>query len=85
MLDIKLIRQNPEMVKESLTNRHTEINLDALLELDAKRRTLILEGDELKAKRNQFSQLMAKERGGTEEQKLEVRQMGERIKILTLR
>jgi seryl-tRNA synthetase len=82
MLDIKIIRQNPEIVKNSLLNRRTEVDLDGLLDLDAKRRSMIQEGDELKAKRNQFSEQMSKNRGGSPEQKLEIRQIGERIKAI---
>ena len=82
MLDIKIIRQNPEMVRNSLSKRGTEVDLDGLLELDTKRRSMIQEGDDLKSKRNQFSEQMSKNRGGSPEQKQEIRQIGERIKVI---
>jgi seryl-tRNA synthetase len=55
MLDIKLIRENPEFVKQGIENKNEINRVDEILELDRKRRELIIEGDELKAKRNQVS------------------------------
>jgi seryl-tRNA synthetase len=61
MLDIKLIRENPEYVKEKLAlrgNLHTLV--DNILELDKKRRELIQEGERLKSVRNSVSQEIAR-------------------------
>jgi seryl-tRNA synthetase len=55
MLDIKLIRENPEFVKQGLANKNEPNKVDTILELDQKRRELILKTDELKNKRNQAS------------------------------
>lgn len=55
MLDIKLIRENPELVKQGLLNKNAANVIDEILKLDEGRRTLILKSDELKAKRNQVS------------------------------
>ncbi|UOD33713.1 serine--tRNA ligase [Deferribacteraceae bacterium V6Fe1] len=55
MLDLKLITSNPEFVKESLKRRNTEIDIDAILELDEKRRNLIKNVEELKKLRNDTS------------------------------
>lgn len=55
MLDLKLITNNPEFVKESLKKRNTEIDIDAILELDEKRRNLIKNVEELKKLRNDTS------------------------------
>ncbi len=55
MLDIKLIRDNPELVKRGIENKNEINRVDEILELDKKRRELIIQGDELKAKRNQVS------------------------------
>lgn len=60
MLDIKLIRSNPEKVKEALEKRKEKINLDEILELDQKRRELLLEADALKEKRNTVSEEIGK-------------------------
>jgi seryl-tRNA synthetase len=52
MLDIKFIRENKDLVKESLKNRKLDINIDELILNDEERRKLLVEVEELKAKRN---------------------------------
>ena len=58
MIDINLIRTNPELVKENIRKKfqdHKVPLVDKALELDAKRRALIAEGDTLRAARNTLS------------------------------
>ena len=55
MLDIKLIRENPEFVRQGLLNKNSKDIVDEILAIDEERRSLILKTDELKAKRNQAS------------------------------
>ncbi|MDO8548830.1 MAG: serine--tRNA ligase [Ignavibacteria bacterium] len=55
MLDLKLIRENPELVRQGIKNKNETDKLDDLLKLDEHRRELILKADELKHKRNQVS------------------------------
>ncbi len=55
MMDIKFIRENRELVKTGATAKGIEINLDEIISLDDKRKSLIQEGDALKTKRNQVS------------------------------
>lgn len=68
MVDIKLVRSNPDFVKEAVRKR--EMNLDAvideILEIDAKRRALSGENDGLKAKQNAASKQIPviKKQGG---------------------
>jgi seryl-tRNA synthetase len=52
MLDLKFIRENSSLVKESLKNRNTDFNLDNILDLDQKRRALIKELDDLRHNHN---------------------------------
>lgn len=52
MLDLKFIRENRDLVKESLKNRKLTIDIDELCALDEERRKLLSEVEELKAKRN---------------------------------
>ena len=59
MIDIKLIRENPEKVKECLKNRNIVLNIDGLLELDREHRQLIIEVDKLKNIRNLESEEIA--------------------------
>ncbi|HKJ82373.1 MAG TPA: serine--tRNA ligase [Ignavibacteriaceae bacterium] len=56
MLDLKFIRENPDIVKQGIENKNEKNRVDEILELDEKRRNLISKTDELKAKRNQVSQ-----------------------------
>lgn len=60
MLDLKFIRENVEIVRSGIHNKNEKDRLDELLELDAKRRALIQETDDLKSKRNKVSEEIAK-------------------------
>lgn len=53
MLDINYIRENIDSVKKAVLEKGTEVNIDQLLEVDAKRRELISQVDNLRAQRNQ--------------------------------
>src|SRR3990172_5700885 len=56
MLDIKLIREQAEIVRKALSDRQLEVNLvDSILELDRSRRDLLSEVEVLKAERNVVS------------------------------
>ena len=52
MLDIKFIRQNPDLVREAIKKRNYRFELDAFLELDEKRKSLQQKIEELSAKQN---------------------------------
>ena len=59
MLDIKFVRENPEIVKENIRKKFQDSKLplvDEVIELDAKIRELKLEGDKLRSERNASSQ-----------------------------
>ncbi len=58
MLDIKFIRENPELVKENIKKKFQNHKLplvDEVIELDAKRRAAIVEADTLRSSRNALS------------------------------
>ncbi|MGK9368886.1 serine--tRNA ligase [Melioribacter sp. Ez-97] len=55
MLDIKFIRENPDLVRKGLRDKGAADNVDQILELDEKRRKIIARNDELKALRNKVS------------------------------
>ena len=85
MLDIKIIRENPEKVNELLKRRNPELSIDGVLEIDAQRRKIQFEADELRAKRKNESQkigLMKKNGENTDTIQEEVRKLGEDIKAL---
>jgi len=55
MLDIKMIRENPENIRKMLKDRDVQFDLDLLLELDKKRREMIISTDNLRKKKNEMS------------------------------
>ena len=58
MIDINLIRNNPELVKENIKKKFQDEKLpmvDKVIDLDRKARALQQEGDDLRAKRNSYS------------------------------
>ncbi len=55
MLDLKLIRTEPERVRAAIASRGAEVDLDRLLDLDSERRELVAEVDGLKHQRNAVS------------------------------
>jgi seryl-tRNA synthetase len=55
MLDMKMIRENPENIRKMLKDRDVQFDLDSLLELDKKRREMIITTDELRKKKNEMS------------------------------
>ena len=55
MLDIKFIRQNPEVVKKAIKDKNVDLDLDKILALDARRRELIESSEALKAEQNKKS------------------------------
>ena len=55
MLDIKLIRTEPEKVKAALSRRKEEVDIDGLLELDKQRRELLYDAEQKKARQNTVS------------------------------
>ena len=55
MLDMKMIRENPENIRKMLKDRAVEFDLELLLQLDEKRRELIISTDRLRNKKNEMS------------------------------
>lgn len=83
MLDIKFIRDNPEIIKKAIKNRAYDVDIDLLLELDKKWRELKKENDDLRAKRNKISQEineLKKQNKNTERKIKEAREIPQNIK-----
>ncbi len=59
MLDIKLIRSQPEEVKKGLARKGDKVNIDRILELDELKRSHLLETETLKKNRNSESKKIA--------------------------
>ena len=58
MLDIKFVRENPELVKENIKKKFQDHKLplvDEVIELDARNRAAVSEASDLRAERNKLS------------------------------
>jgi seryl-tRNA synthetase len=83
VLDLRLIREQPDAVARALVDKGGGELIRDILGRDAERRRLIKEADDLKALRNRTSAELAKYRGSVpEELRAEMRRVGDRVKAL---
>ncbi len=85
MLDLNLIREQPDLIRTSLKNRQLDASpVDDILRLDEKRRLLLTEVEKLKAERNTVSKEIGKMKDAAEREKkiVSMREVGERISAL---
>ena len=82
MLSLQFIRQNPDLVRESLTKRGEVSGLDEVLRLDEERRRLIQEAESLRARKKQVSKEIGKMKEKPPELLAEMRDVGDSIKSL---
>lgn len=85
MLDINLIRTDPEGVRQKLLKRGADVDFSPLLEDDEARRGLIRRGEELKAERNRINKdvpRIKKEGGDVSALFEQMKQMGEEVKAI---
>ena len=83
MLDMKLIREQPEQVRAAAASKNEKCDLDAILTLDGRRREIIRSVERLKAERNQASaEIAAKKKAGqsADEAIAATRRLGDEIK-----
>ena len=93
MLDIKFVRENPELVKENIKKKFQDSKLllvDEVIALDAEYSAAITEGDGLRAQRNKLSKsigaLMAQgKKDEAEAVKKQVTEQADRLKELEMR
>lgn len=85
MLDIKLIRTEPEKVKKALARRKENVDIDALLALDTKKRETLFEVEQLKSKQNDVSKkIPAMKKAGEDTTAVfaEMKELSDEIKAL---
>jgi len=85
MLDIKFIRENPDVVRQGLLNKNSKDIVDEILSLDEERRSLIAKTEDLKSKKNQVSaQIPQMKKAGqdTSEVFAEMKKVGDEITLL---
>jgi seryl-tRNA synthetase len=80
MLDLKLIRENPDMVRNAVASRNDSAPIDDILKLDVDRRKILAESESLKARRNGVSKQISKMKEKPAELIAEMRQVGDQIK-----
>ncbi len=82
MLDIKLIRENPELVRQSLEKRGDIFALDNILEIDERYRNLLRQTEELRAKHNETSKQLGISKEKPPQLIAEMRELGEQVSSL---
>jgi len=81
MIDTKFITENPEKIKEGARKKHVKIELEKILELDKKRKDILQQIEELRAKQNKVSKEIPKAEN-KEELLKEMGEVKEEIKAL---
>ena len=82
MLDLDLIRRDPDLVRQALRSRGEELAVEAILDLDARRRERIHRADELRGQRNKASHEIGRSGQLPPEMLQEMRGVGQRISAL---
>lgn len=85
MLDLKLIREHPEKVKQAVKDKGFEADVDAVIRYDDERRSIIQQVEEMKARRNKTSEEIArlkKNKQNADALIAEMKDLGEAIKAL---
>ena len=78
MLDIRLIRENPELVRQALEKRGSVFAIDSVLEVDERYRGLLRQVEELRAEHNSTSKQLGRMKEKPPQLIAEMRQLGER-------
>ena len=82
MLDPKIIRDEPDRIKQMLKDRAVEFDFEKMLELNKTRKEMMMKSDELKQKRNQMSVKIGSEKKAGNDASELLKEMGEISKKL---
>lgn len=83
MIDLELLRKNPEIIEKEIKNRGMKIDVRADIKLDAERRSLIVRIDDIRAKKNEASKLIPKIAGAEKEKMInEMKSLNEDLNSL---
>jgi seryl-tRNA synthetase len=85
MLELKFVRQNLKQIETSLENRGETADLESFIDCDAQRKTLLLEIEDLRHRRNVVSEeiaAMKRNKENADDLVAEMRQVADRIKVL---
>jgi seryl-tRNA synthetase len=91
MFDIRLVRSEPERVREAMARRRAKIDLDAVFEVDGRRRAAIFEMEQLRAAQNRASEEIAVKKRAKEDAaaaiealravKTQIAELGEQVRV----
>ncbi len=81
MLDIKFIRENPDLIRGAAKKKHIDFDVDLLLKCEERRAPLLAEVEEMRAKQNGYSDRIASAKDETERKSMidEMRALKERL------
>ena len=82
MLDPKIIRDKPELIKQMLKDRAVEFDFEKMFELNKTRKEMMMQSDELKQKRNQMSVKIGNEKKAGNDASELLKEMGDISKKL---
>lgn len=83
MIDLRLLRENPDLFREAATRKRIPADVDAVVDLDARIRTLKTEVENLRSRRNSVSKGVGKLQGAEREAALdEARDLREKLEGL---
>ncbi len=82
MIDLQLIRKNPEIVREAINKRHDDSPLDEIIRMDEEHRRLLQKIEALRARRNEVSREIGRMKEKPPQLITEMRQVGDQIKAL---
>lgn len=83
MLDLKIIRNNPDLVKDIIIKRNLKLNLDDFLDLDRQKLDLIIKVDELREIRNKVSKEIPNLSNDKRPNKIaEMKKLGDELELL---
>ncbi|MFQ5523760.1 MAG: serine--tRNA ligase [Acidimicrobiia bacterium] len=86
MIDPKLLRENPDLIRESLRRRGVDLDLEAIIELDAAHRAALREAEELRARQKEAGRRIASLEGEEKQQAIdEVAELAAAVKEATTR
>ena len=77
MIDVKILRENPELLKAKVALKHFDCDIDAIIAFDATRRKAVTEFEEARAAQNAASKAMAELPKGSDEFKAKLAEMKE--------
>lgn len=83
MIDLKTLREEPELIRQAIASRGDKLDLNEIIEIDARRRQIIMQLDNLRKERNELSEQVGKlkrQRKTAEDLMNKARAIGEKIK-----